>query len=400
MTTLADVYAAFGCNGQFYVGPNERELIRVALATILANRLGYSAKLEPLWVMLVAPSGGMKSTVMMSMDGCYGLEMCDTAAENAFVSGYRDKDTKVDPSWLKQLDGKTICMKDMTHMMSKPKEATAFLGALRTAYDGVSSRRTGNLEDTTRHEAHLGMLGGLVLDSLDIIEQQRSLGERFLVYRYRMDHKARTAISQAAGGAIINISRHAAPVVRSFLDGAGNEKARRPFTPVDNMKETPEFRALIQSLGRSVPYIRGLGSRSRKATGEVEPEGPGRLVKQLRWLGYGLAALEDSTEVRASTCQSVFSNVIKASTTKHTLAIVKTMWINRDSPSAMTVTKIHALIGRRYWTPKEQITQVVREMISMAEPLAEDHGSAENEHPFRLTELGREVLDDFFGSIK
>lgn len=404
MIALEDVYRAFSGDGDFYIGPREKEVIRVVFAAVLANRLGFPHRLEPLWLMLVAPPGGMKSTVLMAMDGTDaasgvdGIEMCDTASKDAFVSGYRDDaEGRQDPSYLRQLNGKTLCVKDLTTLMSKAKEAEAFMGALRTIYDQVFSRRSGNLVETTRHDAHVGVVMGIVPDGLSKVNENRAMGERFLLYRYRPDDAARTAIIDAAVRAKRNTARSVMPIVKQFFDGP----PKRPLYGIHQMEEAPDYTELISRLSRAVSYLRGIGARSVRNSDKYEPEVGGRLAKQLRWLGFGLAALDGAKTVEAAPHRSVLINVATGSMPWHTIHVLESIWINRDKPMRMTANNLYESVHLRYGLSKDRVAQVVRELATMEpQPFLEYVNSNQEGVPFQLTPLGSEVVGDFFKEIR
>ncbi len=153
-------------------------LVRILYALVIANR--YDS--EPVWALLVAPSGGGKTALLGSLAGSDTTVMVSTLTPNALASGYGDGSE----SLLFQLDQRILIVEDMSAITELAADARAQLFSfLRSAYNGSFTKATGRGQ--IEWQGKFGMIGGATLAIESSRKMESSLGERFLTIRPRVN---------------------------------------------------------------------------------------------------------------------------------------------------------------------------------------------------------------------
>lgn len=154
----------------------DRGLIKLICAMIVTNR----SDRKPVWLALIAPSGGGKTAVLDGLLKIPDVYEVSTVTPQTFLSGMPGKN---DPSLLPRLNGKVMVMKDFTSILSMQKDARAdILGQFREIWDGHMTKEFGN----GQKRDWTGKVTLLVASTqaFDLNQQQTThLGERFLNYR-------------------------------------------------------------------------------------------------------------------------------------------------------------------------------------------------------------------------
>src|SRR5258708_6234473 len=88
MTTLDDIKKEF----EKYIILKDRTAIDIVLATLIGNAL---ISRDPLWLMVVAPSSGGKSTLLAPCTAVPAVYFLDDLTEKTFLSGYKLKGKEV-----------------------------------------------------------------------------------------------------------------------------------------------------------------------------------------------------------------------------------------------------------------------------------------------------------------
>jgi hypothetical protein len=163
------------------------------LATVAANRLPG----DPVWLLLVAPPGSLKTELLNSLLGLPNVHPAATLTEAALLSGSSAKDKAKDAKGglLREIGdfGFLIC-KDFGSVLSQHPEASgAVLAALRELYDGAWTRHVGTDGGRKLHwSGKLAVIGGCT-QSIDRHHRfVAGMGERFCYIRVpRIDERAR-----------------------------------------------------------------------------------------------------------------------------------------------------------------------------------------------------------------
>ena len=199
--TLAGVVETFQ-RWQYLPDPTP---LHVVLAAYVANKMDG----DPIWILVVAPSGTGKTEVVMPLAGLSDVHLASTLTEASLLSGTakRDKAKDAKGGLLREIgDFGILLVKDFTSILSMNRDARAqVLGALREVYDGNYVRHVGT--DGGRSLSWSGRVGliGAVTPVIDRHHTVLSaLGERFLYFRLpEVDRRelGRKALSHARTGA-------------------------------------------------------------------------------------------------------------------------------------------------------------------------------------------------------
>jgi hypothetical protein len=286
-----EVVAAIGK----YLKVEDWEAVDVIMATALAIYLPG----DPLWLHVVAPSGGCKTELLSAITG-KKVTAISTLTGHTLVSGL--KNGNADASLLPLLDGKLLIIKDFTSILSsKRDDAKIIFAQLREAYDGSFAGGFGSGVGTREYKAHFGIITG-VTSALDIYRNiHAALGERFLRVNMRGDS------AKAVRGAMEGESREKvmreelAGTVGAFLENAG-EWVEQSVLIEQRFLDQLHALAVIIAWLRS-PVLRDSSHHLRV---DPMPEYGTRLVKQLmklgkalaNWRGRSLVSMEDYLTVR------------------------------------------------------------------------------------------------------
>lgn len=299
----------------------DAECLHVMFGTVVANRLQG----DPLWLFLVAPPGGMKSELIMSLNGVPEVISKTSLTPKALISGAHSMGDS-DPSLLPKLHGKVLAIKDFTTLLTMNSIARdEILGTLRDAYDGRVEKEFGN-HIVRAYDCSFGIIAGVT----PIIETASStstlLGERFIKYRMSSSGLVQTS-RDVVLQAIKNLRDN--DLMRKELNEAA--LAALAFDTPDSLPEVPDdMIERIAGLAQWVAMLRGVVSRERY-TGQVNfkpmSEIGTRLAKQLLKLGYGITMFlrEDTMSPRT---YRTLTHVARSTAPDRVEEIVKQMYIH------------------------------------------------------------------------
>lgn len=305
------------------------EPIDILFGTLFANRLQG----DPLWLFLVAPPGGMKTELLMSLSQAPKIYMTTSLTPHALISGAVFPGGS-DPSLIPKLNKKVMVIKDFTTILQLPTIARSeIFGALRDAFDGETSKDFGTV--VRRYKSLFGIIAGVtpVIESLS--NENVGLGERFIKYRIRGAGGKVNAGREAIRQALANI--HHNDAMRSELQKIAMEVLS--WEP----DFTPEIGSVILEklvgLAQFVASLRGVVSRERY-TGNINykpmAEIGTRLAKQFCKLAYGIATFKRETEVSIKTYETVVT-VAQDTAPDRVEEIVKQLFIR--NPDAFVTTQ-------------------------------------------------------------
>ena len=263
------------------------ECLDVLFGSIIANRLEG----DSLWLFLVAPPGGMKSELLMSVSKAPRIVATTSITPHALISG-ANFGAAGDPSLIPKLDGKVLVIKDFTTIMSMNALAKEeIFGVLRDAFDGKTEKRFGN-GIVRSYESKFGIIAGIT-HVVETLSGNNPLGERFLKYRIRSaPGSGKEAIKRAIGNIRVNDK------MRAELLDVGKAALDREFDGIPDIPDGLVDR--IVSLAQWVAMLRNIVSRD-KYSGLIhfkpEHEIGTRLAKQLCKLAFGIALFRGQTKV-------------------------------------------------------------------------------------------------------
>ncbi|GAG25901.1 unnamed protein product, partial [marine sediment metagenome] len=153
-------------------------VLDVMYGAIIANRLQG----DPIWLFIVAPSGGMKTELLLSLYNSPGIYETTSLTPPALISG-ANFGAGGDPSLIPKLNKKVLIIKDFTTVLNLNAVALdEIFGILRDAYDGHITKHFGNAIIRS-YDSKFGIIAG-VTPAIEIYtEQHTALGERFLRYK-------------------------------------------------------------------------------------------------------------------------------------------------------------------------------------------------------------------------
>lgn len=159
-----------------YIVIKDKWVIDVVMATIVSNLV---IPKDPVWTMFVAPSSGGKSTLIAPCSGVPLVHFLDDFTEKTLLSGYKVKGKEI--SLLKEIGSGILAFSDFTGILNKnPNSRGEVLTQLKMVYDGKFTKATGTGKSSW--EGKMGFIGASTPDIYHLLEQGRSMGERFLYY--------------------------------------------------------------------------------------------------------------------------------------------------------------------------------------------------------------------------
>ena len=260
------------------------EALKVTLSCAIAH---YFKEEDPVWLMVLGPSGTGKSSVIMTplsaLDEVYSI---DDLTPTTLLSGYRDRTDKAtkkkDYSLLHNIGTEAdrsgiIIMPDFTCFMSKRDEQRKeIVGQLRKVYDGYLDRACGATEKMEWH----GKVT-MIVSATPAVERawsmMRDLGERFMQIRWGRGNgvlQATAALRQI--GNENRVKQMIKELTMKFVDSS-------TLRPVLTNPEAIGMR--LVHLAEIIAVLRAHVHRHRVGLTEVidfpVPEGPTRIIKSM-----------------------------------------------------------------------------------------------------------------------
>jgi len=273
--------------------------LEVMFGVVFANRIPG----DPLWLFFVAPPGGMKSALIMSIGNADDVVSVTSLTPHALVSG-ASLAGGGDPSLIPELNGKILAIKDFTPILSMNSLARDdIFSVLRDIYDGHLTKRFGSGGGgvVVRHyESHFGILAGVTPAVETLSAANVSLGERFLKYKLPKGGTDKLVIARA----LSNI--HNDDQMKHDLAEIGEQVLAQTFdtfprVPVDMLNKLVELAQWVACLRGVVNREKYTGMVNYKPMSEVGT----RLAKQLCKLAIGVAMFKHEEEVTEETYVTV-----------------------------------------------------------------------------------------------
>jgi hypothetical protein len=270
------------------------EVIDVVFAAAIDRRV----KGDPLWLFLIAASGGTKTEIVRNIKN-KDIYTLDSVTAHSFVSGKIDKDDNGTPvpveGILKEIDGKVLILKDFTVLLSKRQEdRDEIFSQFRSLYDGYIEFAFGTSSTPVRIKANIGLIAA-VTPAIDAYTKiYLTLGERFLKIRHHPDPK------KATHEALSNMGKE--DEMRTELTYATS----RFLTALQINDELPpiseSYSLLIEDIAYTVAILRtpvpmNVWKFEMNNTAKPVTEYPTRLAKQLKKLACSLSIIRGKKEV-------------------------------------------------------------------------------------------------------
>jgi hypothetical protein len=263
------------------------QAVRAVITSICSHRL----KGAPVWPMIVAPPGSMKTHLLDGLDGLPKIHFIDQVTPKTFISGQIEdpqQRSKVPASLLHRIgdDGIIVYPDFSTVLGMKRDDKASVLADMRRIYDGHLSKEFGT-GDNIPKRVWKGRITFVVavtpaIDGYYSVFQ--TLGERFVMIRWpRADgmDAALVAMNQDTERAKAELKA----AVKTFFDQLPDVN---PELPPDTQRK---IAALTEIAVRGRTHIPRSGY-SKDIVYVPEPESPTRLAQQLAQLAKGAALLE------------------------------------------------------------------------------------------------------------
>jgi hypothetical protein len=263
------------------------EAARALYSAFAAHRLSGA----PVWPMIVAPPGSLKTEMLNALEGQKGTHLIDQITPNTFISGQiqRAGVTPKDPPGLLHRLGSdgVIIFSDFSTILSMPTERRAgILADMRRIYDGSLRKEFGTAAKAKSREWK-GRITFLVAATPEVDRHYsifQSLGERFVMIRCPRPEGQEAALA-AMRQNTSQARQELKQAVHSLLG---------TLTPIEPM--IPE--GILKNLGALAEFV--VHARThiprdgyQKAIRYVpEAEAPTRLGQQLAQLSKGSALLD------------------------------------------------------------------------------------------------------------
>lgn len=310
-------------------------VIDVLYGTIIANRLDG----DPLWLFIVAPSGGTKTVFMLSISDAPKIISTTTMTPHSLVSG-ANFSGGADPSLIPRLNDKILTIKDFTAILNMNQtHREEIFGLLRDAYDGKIEKMFGN-GIFRSYDSKFGIVAGVTRAIELYTEGATALGERFLrytipisnSYKERMKY-LRRAMKNASTGKEMD----------DELKKLGTDILAFNYKKVPNIPDDISEKLIVLAQWTSV--MRGTVSRdqySKEIVTKPFIELGTRLVKQFTKLLIGIGmfrAIEDISNneyniVRDIAISSIPSEINEI--TKYTFKLKNNEWVEHKDISKYT----------------------------------------------------------------
>jgi len=265
------------------------EPLHIILGSYLATRFDG----PPVWLLVVGPSSGGKTELLLPLADMPDARLLSTMTEPSLLSGTALKERAHDASGGVLLgipDGGTIVMKDFTSTISQNRDTrAAVLAALREVFDGRYSRGLGvDGGRILEWKGKVGFIAGVTASIDRHHEVIATMGERFVMYRLA-DIDGRQATLTALEQATDFEERKAAlgEAVRGLL-----ENITVPRRPPALLPPEADY---LASLANLAVCARSPVERSTGGSKEIElvptPESPPRFAQAMHRLLGGILAL-------------------------------------------------------------------------------------------------------------
>lgn len=265
----------------------DTEAVALMLAAYLALRSPEDKKVP--WINLIAAPGSGKTTAISILGGLPGMEVVSTITEAGFLSGVsaRDSSPMSDGGLLNAAVNRRlgIAFKDISSIISAPSAKRGpVLAALRELDDGEWNRRLGTEGGLKRDWFGKLLVIAASTPAADrILRSYGELGERFFSLR-------------------LPVVRVGYDMIDTILGTGGSNSVARGFSaefetllPAILGSPTPEVsdhaRRLLLDLATLIASGRSVVPRDPSHVlldERVDPEGEGRVLKQLEGALYGL----------------------------------------------------------------------------------------------------------------
>jgi hypothetical protein len=343
-----------------------------------AARILYSAVAAhclpgaPVWPMLVAPPGSMKTELVNGMDGLKAVHFIDSLTPKSFISGQLEEgmgERRQPASLLHRIGSSGIIVyPDFSTILGmKHEDKATILADMRRIYDGKLSKQFGTAENMSERtwEGRLTFVVAVTPAIDGYYSVFQTLGERFVMVRWPRAGGIETglaAINQDNTQAKADIKA----AVHNLLGGS-----LRLADPVLSPDMQVRLAALAEIAVRGRTHIPRTGF-NKDIIYVPEAESNTRLAQQLAQLAKGSALLDGRAEVNEQDFSLVKRAAFDCMPPVRKLLLEALRW--GEDPALLNVppsTRTYALEeleaqGLVERKPSPRLSTLAREMLEMA----------------------------------
>jgi hypothetical protein len=269
----------------------DTEAARAVYSAVAAHRLAGA----PVWPMLVAPPGSLKTELVNALVGLPKVHMIDSVTPQTFISGQLDEPGRFkvgSPSLLHRIgqDGIIVYPDFSTVLAMNADKKAAVLADMRRIYDGKLRKEFGTSENAKDHE-WTGRITFLVAVTGEIDRHYsvfNALGERFVMIRW-----PRAGGIEAGLAAMNQDGARATEELRVAVNELFARLANRQ--PVLSRDLQVRIAALSEIAVRARTHVPRDGY-SKAIVYVPEPESNTRLAQQLAQVAKGSALLDGKAD--------------------------------------------------------------------------------------------------------
>ncbi len=259
--------------------------IQAARAVYAAAAIHHYSARPPVWLMLIAPPGSMKTQLLDALTGMPGVHPVDMLTKNTFLSGQIAVGRNRPSSSLLHRIGSSgiITFADFSTILGmRWDDCNTIFAQMRRIYDGRINREYGTNEGDTEWTGHITFLAACTNNIERFQQQMKGLGERFT--QVVLPRGSRRAAMAA-------ISQNKASCTSELREAVQKLLASLPATPPGILESHTDR---IASLAEFTAFARAPINRDRhkNITSIPEIETPTRLSEVLVNLGKGSAAID------------------------------------------------------------------------------------------------------------
>jgi len=275
----------------FYM--KNEDAIDIALATAISRK----EKMQPLWIIMVAPSGSGKSELIRPFADDKQpstTEIMSKITPNTFLSGISSEKTPhIDFAETLENTPKLFITYDFAQFIKLDSEQKGQIWAqLRDLYDGFMERKAFNVHKKVENiKVNWLICTTPIIDSELLIQQE--LGTRELVYRFDSEEIEKKDLMKTIwenSEKLDAMRKELKSVVRAFIEKKESEGMKRA-------EISPEARTELETLALTISILRA-ATESDNYTGEltnfVYEEMPTRILLQLKDLFTTLKSLDET----------------------------------------------------------------------------------------------------------
>lgn len=381
--TLQEVFTVF--NKWLFL--KSTDAIRVALATVISNYIDG----DPLWMFLVASSGGAKTEILNSLNKFEDVYETSTLTSKALISGANFVKGK-DPSLIPLLNGKTLSIKDMTAILSlREQEREEIFSILRDAFDGRCSKSFGT-GWPRKYVSRFTIIAAVTPKIYEFTEVHAALGERFLKFCIgdNLEHDGQVdSILKAMDN--VNQETTMRTEISEITAGFLYHKAQEVKRLAGSVVVPPYIKLALVACTRFISMMRAQVPRDRFRPDNIvnrpSSEVGTRVAKQLIKLVMSLALLEGRTTVNAED-YNIARKVVKDTISQKTEDLVRIIYENCPTEDDSIKTRE---ISEKTAYNMHTVSRALQDMHLCG--ILEKKGPS-NSHEWSLTKKARKIIEE------